>query len=142
MSIDVTIKSIHIENCDVIIVLNVKISRIVVQTSIYTRKITFVLSYIEIALSIHFNDVVSNNRNFLFEFDNLNLSLYVHLINANLKNIFVKNDNDKMIQISRNNRVNRIIKLNFSNVFQIHVDENNDVVELIMRKLFSKHKSN
>ena len=33
-------------------------------------------------------------------------------------------------------------ELYFSNVFQMHVDENNDVVELIMRKLFSKHKNN
>ena len=95
INIDVTIKSTHIESCDVIIVLNVKISRIVVQTSIHVRKITFVSSYIEIVLSIHFNNVVLNNRDFLFEFENLNVSLYVHLINVNFKNIFVKNDNYK-----------------------------------------------
>ena len=91
------IKLIHIENCDVIITLNVKISRIVVKTSIYIRKITFVSSHIKIVLLIYFNNVVLNNRDFLFEFDNLNLLLYAYLINVNFKNIFVKNDNNKTI---------------------------------------------
>ena len=63
-------------------------------------------------------------------------------MNVNFKNIFVKNDNDKIVQISRNCRVKRIIELDFSNVFQMHVDENNDVVELAMRKSFFDHKIN
>ena len=35
-----------------------------------------------------------------------------------------------------------MIELNFSNVFQIHVDENNDVVEFAIRKSFFDHKIN
>ena len=142
ININIMIKLIYIKNYDVIIALNVKSSRIVIQTSIYARKIILTFLYIKIILLIYINDIVLNNRNFLFEFDNLNVLLYVYLININFKNIFVKNNNNKTIQISRNYRINRMIKLNFSNVFQMHVDENNDVAKLAMKKSFLKYKSN
>ena len=142
VNINITIKSTHIKNCDIIIVLNVKISRIVVQTLIYVRKIILIFLYIEIILLIYFNNIVSNNRDFLFEFNNLNVLLYAYLININFKNIFVKNDNNKIVQILRNCRVKRMIELDFSNVFQIHVDENNNMIELAMRKLFFNYKIN
>ena len=141
IDINVTKKSIHIDNCDVIVVLNVKTSRIIVHTSIYVRKTIIVSSHIEIVLSIHFT-IIFANRDFLFESKNFNLSFYVHLTNVEFKNILVKNDDDKSIHISRNCRVNWMIEIDFSNVYQMYVDDDNDVVEFVVRKSFAKHKIN
>ena len=77
ISIDMMIKFIHIKNCDVIIILNVKNFRIVVQTLICVHKIILIFLHIKIVLLIYFNKIVLNNRDFLFEFNNLNLLLYV-----------------------------------------------------------------
>ena len=140
IDINVTKKIVHIDSCDVIVALNVKISRIIVHTSIHARKTIIVFSHIEIVLSIHFI-IISANRNFLFESKNFNLSFYVHLTNAEFKNIIVKNDSDKFVHISRNCRVKRMIELNFPNAYMITIDDDNDVVEFAMRKSFTKHKT-
>ena len=141
IDINVTKRIAHIDNCDVIVALNVKISRTIVHTSIHARKTIIVSSHIEIVLSIHFI-TISANRNFLFESKNLNLSFYAHLTDVEFKNIIVRNDDDKFVHISRNCRVKRMIELNFSNAYMIAIDDDNDVVELAMRKPFTKHKTN
>ena len=141
IDINVTKEIAHIDSCDVIVALNVKISRIIVHTSIHARKTIIVFSHIEIVLSIHFTTIFAN-RDFLFESKNLNLSLYVHLTNVEFKNIVVKNDNDKFVHISRNCRVERMIELDFSNAYVISIDDDNDVVEFVVRKSFTKHKIN
>ena len=134
-----TKKSIYIDNCDVIVVLNIKTSRIIVYTSIYVRKTIIVFSHIQIVLSIHFTFIFAK-RNFLFETKNFNLSFYVYLTNVESKSIVVKNDDDKSIYISRNCRVNRMIEINFSNVYQMYVNDDNNVVEFVVKKSFAKHK--
>ena len=72
----------------------------------------------------------------------MNFSFYVHLINAEFKIILIKNDDDKIIQIFRNCRLKRMIELNFANVFQVQIDDDNDVAKLTIRKFFTKHKIN
>ena len=139
IDINVTKEIVYIDNCDVIVALNVKIFRIIVHTSIHARKTIIVFSHIEIVLSIHFTTIFAN-RDFLFESKNFNLSFYIHLTNVEFKNIVVKNDNDKFVHISRNCRVKRIIELDFSNAYMITVDDDNDVVELAMKKFFIEHK--
>ena len=141
IDINMTKKIAHIDNCDVIVALNVKISRIIVHTSIHARKTIIVFSHIEIVLSIHFTTIFAD-KNFLFESKNLNLSLYVHLTNVEFKNIVVKNDNDKFVHISRNCRIKRMIELDFSNAYVISVDDDNNVVEFVVKKSFTKHKIN
>lgn len=132
---------VHIKSCVIIIFLNIKTSRNVVYTSIHARKIIIVLSRNETTMSIHYI-IISIDRDFLFESNDLNLSLYAHLINVFIKNILVRNDDDKSIQIFRNNRFKKMTKLNFSSIFQMHVDEKNDVAKLIVRKSFVEHKIN
>ena len=139
IDINVTKEIAHIDSCDVIVALNVKISRIIVHTSIHARKTIIVFSHIEIVLSIHFT-IIFADRDFLFESKNLNLSLYVHLTDVEFKNIVVKNDNDKSVHISRNCRVERMTELDFSNAYVISADDDNNVVELAVRKSFTKHK--
>ena len=141
IDINVTKKIVYIDNYDVIVALNVKIFRIIVHISIHARKTIIVFSHIEIVLSIYFI-IIFANKNFLFESKNFNLSFYVHLTNVEFKNIIVKNDNNKFFHISRNCRVKRIIELNFSNIYMITIDDENDVVEFTIKKSFTKHKIN
>ena len=97
------------------------------------------LSRFKITMSVHYN-TISRDKNFFFESKTLNFFLYAQLINVNCKNILVRNDNYKTIQISRNCHVNRLTKIDFFNAFQIFIE--NNVVELILRKFFTKHKIN
>ena len=75
-------KTVYIDSCDVIVVADIKISRIIIQTSVYSRKTVVISSQFEIIISIHYI-IISDNRDFLFEsIDQLNLILYAHLIDA------------------------------------------------------------
>ena len=116
IKIDVINNFVYIDNCEIIIFLNVKTFRKVVHISIHVRKTIIVSSRFETTMIVHYN-IISKNKKKFFESKILNFSLYAHLINVNCKNILVRNDNNKTIQISRNCRVNRLIEIDFLNVF-------------------------
>ena len=132
---------VHIDSCDVSISLDIKTSRIVVHTSIHARKTMIISSRSEIVVSIHYI-IISIDRDFFFESKEMNFSFYAHLINSTFKNILIRNDDDKIVQIFRNCRLNRMIELNFANVFLIQINDDNDVAELTIRKFTSEHKIN
>ena len=140
--IDVSIsnKSVYIDNCEVTISLEVRISRVIVQTSIHARKITVVFSHNELIFSMHYT-TVSLDRDYLFESDELNLSFYAHLIDSIFKHIVVRNEDSQAVHISRNCRVDYMIEIDFINVFQIHVDEASEIVELALRRSARAHKT-
>ena len=85
---------------------------------------------------------ISFDRNYLFESNELKFSIYVHLVNFNIKQIIVRNESNQIVHIFRNYRVDHIIEINYINVFQIHVDEINHVVDLTLRRFVQKHKIN
>ena len=62
--------------------------------------------------------------------------MYAYLINASIQIVLIRNDNFKIVKISRNFRLKYLIEMNYSNVF--FVDEN--IVELIMKVSRSSHK--
>ncbi len=85
----------------------------------------------------HFS--VSKDRNFLFELkNNIILAFYVSMINVSTKAIIARNDNDKSMQISRNYRLDHVVKMNYSNVFVVDA-KNKDVRNLVVRKLKAIH---
>ena len=86
----------HIDNCNVSIFLNIKTFKIVVHISIHVRKTMIISSRNEIVVSIHYI-IISIDRDFFFESKKMNLSFYVHLTNAEFKNILIRNDDDKII---------------------------------------------
>ena len=141
--IDVNIfkKTIYIENCEIIVNLKIRTFKIIVQISIHVRKIIVIFFRFELVFSMHYT-IVSFDRNYFFESNELKFSLYVHLINFNIKQIIVRNENNQIVHIFRNYRVDHIIEINYINVFQIHVDEINHVVDLILRRFVQKHKIN
>ena len=82
--------------------------------------------------------IISSNRDFLFEFtDQLNLTLYAHLINVETRNILMCNDFEKTIHLLRNCRVDCMIKVDFLNIFQMK----SKIYDLIMKASKIQHKS-
>ena len=141
IDVNISNKSIYIDSCEITISLEIRISHVIVQISIHARKITVIFSHNELIFSMHYT-IVSFDRNYLFESDELNFSFYVHLINSIFKHIVVRNENSQTVHISRNCRVDHMIEIDFINVFQIHVDEISEIVELTLRRSARAHKSN
>ena len=140
--IDVSIsnKSVYIDSCEVIASLEVRTSRVIVQISVHARKITVISSHSELIFSMHYI-IVSFDRNYLFESNELNLSLYAHLIDSIFKHIVDRNEDNQVVHIFRNCRVDHMIEIDFIIVFQIHVDEVSEIVDLAFRRSAQAHKT-
>ena len=110
-------KQTFIINIDVIILIKIKSSKNNIQRFVHIRKIIVISFYIEIVVFI--NDInLSKIKKFLFKsIDDVNFILYVHLINAFIFVIIIRNDHVQSIQILRNFKFNRISKLNYFNAF-------------------------
>ena len=122
--IDSTNKKIYIDNCDVIVSIEIRSRNAQTQQRFIHAKKTIILSSRnQLIISIHqLNDELFNNRDFFFESNNIDFIFYVHLIDSFIKTILIFNDTNQIIKISRNFRLNKLIKIDYSHVF--HVDEN------------------
>ena len=141
--IDVNIlnKSTYIDSCEIIVNLEVRTFKISIQTSVHARKITIISSHNELMLSMHYT-TMSFDRNYFFESNEFNLSLYVHLIDFTFKHIVVRNESNQTMHIFRNCRIDHMIEIDFVNAFQIHVDETEEIVDLVLRRLIRQYKIN
>ena len=139
IDVNISKKTIYIKSCKIIANLKIRTFKIIVQISIYIRKITVISFRFELILSMHYT-IVSFDRNYLFESNELKFSLYVHLIDFNIKQIIVRNESNQVVHIFRNYRVDHIIEIDYINVFQIHVDEISHVVDLVLRRSAQMHK--
>lgn len=68
--------------------------------------------------------------------NNVNFNLYVHVINHETTKILIRNDKNKFMKISRNFRLKQVIKINFSNIYQI----NKKVMNLTKKKIKILHR--
>ena len=102
--INVVKKSVIIENIDVFIFLKIRFDKIVVQHSIYLRKTTIISLYSKIAVSVNYF-ILSTTRNFLFKSNNnLNVFIYVHLIDVFIVVVLIRNNKNVSIKIFKNFR--------------------------------------
>ena len=138
--IDMTKKRVVINNIDIFIALNIRSFNIAIQRLIHLRKIIVIFLNTKIIISIY-NVTLLNNRDFLFESNNnIKLSMYVHFVNAFTFSIIIRNEQNVLIQISRNYRLSRIFELDFSNIFYIENSNQNNVRHLIIKKLKFVHQ--
>ena len=93
IDINMSKKTVYINNCEIIALLKIKIFRNIVQTLIYAQKIIVVFFYSKIVFSIHYITILIN-KNFLFKSNELNILLYTYLTNTNFKNILIRNENN------------------------------------------------
>ena len=135
---DVTKKFVFIDNIDVFITLNVRSSKTIVQRLIHLRKIIVVSSHAELTIFIH-NVNLSKSRNFLFESnDDIELNMYVHMINAIITIILIRNDKNVSIKIFKNYRLEHVTEIDFLNIF--HIEEFENVKHLIIKEFKSIHQ--
>ncbi len=81
--INIISKFVYIKSCVVIVNLKIKTTCTIVYKQVYVKKAINVSSKLKITILIHYI-FISNNRNFLFELNKLNLSLYVYFVNSNI----------------------------------------------------------
>ena len=130
-----------ITNIDVIVSIKVKSSKASIQRFVHIRKIIVISSLTKMIVFIH-HSFLSTNRNFLFELvDDINLTLFAHMIDTFIFAVMIRNDEHQTIKISRNFRLKRISELKYINVFQIHAENIEEVKSLTTKKLKFTHKS-
>ena len=132
-------KSIFVNTIDVILILKTRSFKNVIHRSVHLRKTTIVFSHSKMIVSVnHINFSIS--KNFLFESTNdLNIFMYVHVIDASTISIIVRNDKNVSIKISRNFRLKRMFEIDFSNVF--HIFSNENVKHLIVKSIKFIHRN-
>ena len=82
---------------------------------------------------------MSKNRDLFFGFDlDVNFTMYVHILNVEIKKILIKNETRHAIKISKRHRLKQISKINCDNCFQIMIT--NLTIRFSKRKL-SKTKA-
>ena len=139
--INIVKKFVIINSIDAIIFLKTRFDKNIIQKLIYLRKIVVVLVYIEIIVVVH-NVCLLKNKDFLFEFsNNVNeLVMYVYFINTFMLFILIRNNQNFFIRIFKNYRLEKFIKIDFFNAFQIKINEN--VQSLTIKQLKSYYCNN
>ena len=138
--IDMTKKHVIINNINVFIALNIRSFKIVIQRLIHLRKIIVIFLHAKMIIFVH-NVILSINRDFLFELnDDINLSMYVYLVDVFTFFIVIRNEQNMSIQISRNYRLDRIFEFDFINIFHINDSNNNNVRYLIIKNFKSIYR--
>ena len=119
--IDTQKQQTNIRNCNVIALLKIKFKTIYVQQhSIYVKKIVVLSLYIRLIVVVHnFFDNLFIDRDFFFEFNDIEFILYVYLVDFFIKIILITNNTNQFIKISRNFRLKKLVKLNSLYIFQI-----------------------
>ena len=137
--IDIAKKFVVVNSIDVTIFLKTRFVKNVIQKSMHLRKIVVVFSRFEMKIVVH-NACLSKNKNFLFEFDDdiVELIMYVHIVDVFMFSILIRNDKNFLIKIFKNYRFDKIIEIDFFNVFQIQTNEN--VRFLIVRQFKFTHR--
>lgn len=72
----------------------------------------------------------------MFEFENVNFNMYIHIINFDTKNILLRNEKNQSIKISMSFRLDRVIELNYFHAYQVFID----VINLIIKHFKKNHQ--
>ena len=106
-----------INSCDVIIFITSRRHfKSMIHHMISFKKIIIIFSRFQLRVRIH-HLIFFQKRDFLFESENINFSMYVHVIEFDIKSILLQNEKNKSIKVFRNFRFDRVVKLNYFNVY-------------------------
>ena len=91
-------KIAYINNCNINILIEVHLKESLIKRVINLKKVLIISLYLNAIITIYYLNLL--NRDFLFKSrENLILSLYIKLINKNIKTILIKNNSNKLIKI-------------------------------------------
>jgi len=94
--IDIKKREVYINNCNIIINVEIKFSKLVVRL-IYLQKIIVIFLRTEISIVVYYFNI-SKNRDFLFKSkNNTSLVFYANIIDVSTKTIIARNNNNKSI---------------------------------------------
>ena len=98
-------------------------------------KSIIVSSQTKLTVSIH--NIIVSNCNYIFEPENAYFAIYAYVVDANIKVILIKNDFNSIMKISRNFRLENLMKMNYFNACLIDFSP----VKLALRRFKFDHKS-
>ena len=84
----------------------------------------------KITISIYY--FVNNffkNKNYFFESNEFDFTLYVYFINIFIKIILVRNNNKQIVKISRNFCFDHLIEINYFNIFFVSENVENLIIK-------------
>ncbi len=123
--IDETNSKITIANCNNMII-SIEIRTLLkraINKTLHARAIIMISAHSMTIISIH-NANLSSNRDFLFESDDIDISFYVHAIDNFITAIMTKNFTNKIVKISRNDRLEKVTEIQYLNAFHADSDAN------------------
>ena len=127
--------SAYIESCNVIIFISVNNRSNSRTISIHATKTMIISSKSEQTIFIH--KISLSNRHYILKSTNANFSIYSHIVDTITNVILIRNDENRFVKIFRNFHLNKLVELNYFNVYLI----NNYLYDLIIRKSKSEHKT-
>ena len=128
---------VEIGNYNINVFIDVRIKDRVVVHSIYIKKFIIISPHTQLTISIHY--INFSNRDFFFELDQLDLTLYAHFVDFSLYAILTKNKSNQHIKIFRNLRLDTIQKADFDNCYHITFEKKN-VVEFVNYRSQKKYR--
>ena len=105
--------------------------------AVHIRKTTQVPPHSALAVPIHHLDI-PKDRDYLFEPDDVNFSLYAHLMDADTSSVLVRNDTEKTVHIPRNFRLGHLNEMDYPNACHVTGE---DAEELALRRPKREHKT-
>ena len=125
---------------------DIQISFIFINHRPQTRATIFNNNQKKIIISLHFNMTVlisdfkcrslklSYDRDFLFESQKLDtLSIYIHIVNHNISKVFIKNNINYTISLSRKVKLKMVINYEITRCYVINFVEHNLVTKTLKR---------
>ena len=134
MNINIKHKTIIINVCkNIIILISIKIKDYIISASVFNKKKVIILIHIImlikiVNISIQLN--LSCDRDFIFKLKALNkLSVYIHIVNVNITSIFIQNDFNQFIMLSKQTYINKIIEYDIIMYCLINVNKISIIVK-------------
>ena len=119
--IDFKKQKVIIRNCDVTVFFEIRSKAVRAQIRfVYVKKKLVISSRTQLIVVINdLNNNLTFDCDFLFESNDTEFTLYVHLIDFFIKVIFVINNTDQFMRIFRNFKLEKFVKLDYINAFLI-----------------------
>lgn len=122
-------KIVTIKNCVIIILIIAKrYFRLIVSHVINFNNVIVISLHSQTIIKIyHLN--FSKMKDFFFKSNNINFSMYIHVISDKITDVLMRNDENKFMKIFWYFRLKCVMKMNFSNAYQI----NKEIINLIKK---------
>lgn len=106
-------KEPFIRSCNITVLINIgsRSNAPAVQRAVHIHKTTSVPQHSIMPLLVHDFGDIPKDRDYLFKPDDVNFSLYTHLIDVEISSIVVRNDTAKTLQIPQNFRLGHLTEL-------------------------------